>query len=102
MMELIEENLAQPLPKVEKSTYNPSVKKAIDKYRSKNVEKYNLLQREYYNEAKEDPEWKEKFNARCRENNKKYRERLRLENPPKPIGRPRKPLPKIRVTELLV
>lgn len=76
-----------------KSTYTSAVKKAIDKYRSKNVEKYNELQRQYYNEAKEDEEWKKKFNERCREANKKYRERKRLINPPKPKGRPRNPIP---------
>jgi len=78
-----------------KNTYTPAVKRAIDKYRHKNIEKYNELQREYYNEAKQDEEWKEKFNQRCKENNKRYREKKRLENPPKPKGRPRKPLPQI-------
>jgi hypothetical protein len=73
-----------------KTTYTPSAKKAIDKYRTKNVEKYNESQRNYYNEAKEDPEWKQKFNERCKENNRKYRDKKRLENPPKPRGRPRK------------
>jgi hypothetical protein len=78
-----------------KKSYTPAVKKAIDKYRSKNVEKYNELQRNYYNEAKEDEEWKKRFNERCRENNKKYRERKRLANPPKPKGRPRNAIPNI-------
>ena len=83
-----------------KSTYTPAVKKAIDKYRSKNVEKYNELQRQYYNDAKEDEEWKQKFNERCRENNRKYREKKRLANPPKTRGRPRNPPPKICITAL--
>lgn len=87
--------------KEKKSTYTPAVKRAIDKYRSKNVEKYNELQRQYYNEAKEDEEWKQKFNERCKENNRKYRERKRLENPPKPKGRPRKPMPIININALL-
>ena len=85
-----------------KTTYTPSAKKAIDKYRSKNVEKYNEIQRNYYNEAKEDPEWREKFNERCKENNKKYREKKRLENPPKSKGRPRNALPKINIDDLVV
>jgi hypothetical protein len=83
-----------------KSTYTPAVKKAIDKYRSKNVAKYNELQRNYYNEAKEDEEWRQKFNERCKENNRKYRERKRLANPPKPKGRPRKPIPKVIIADI--
>ena len=85
-------------PKSGKSTYTPAVKKAIDKYRSKNPEKYNELQRQYYNEAKEDEEWREKFNQRCKENNRKYRERKRLANPPNPKGRPRNPTPIVMTT----
>ena len=83
-----------------KSTYTASAKKAIDKYRSKNPDKYNELQRSYYNEAKEDPEWREKFNERCRENNRIYREKKRLLNPPKPKGRPRNPTPKIIIMNI--
>jgi membrane-bound lytic murein transglycosylase len=88
-----------------KSTYTPSVKKAIDKYRSKNVEKYNEIQRNYYNEAKEDEEWKKKFNERCKINNQKYREKKReiavLNGSLKPRGRPRK-IPNINIKNLLV
>jgi len=83
-----------------KSSYTPAVKKAIDKYRSKNVAKYNELQRQYYNDAKEDDVWKQKFNERCRENNRKYREKKRLANPPKPKGRPRKPTPVVIIDSL--
>jgi hypothetical protein len=87
--------------KEKKSSYTPAVKKAIDKYRSKNVDRYNELQRQYYETNKEDEEWKQKFNERCKENNKKYRERKRLENPPKPKGRPRKPMPIVNINALL-
>ena len=83
-----------------KSTYTPAVKRAIDKYRSKNAEKYNELQRNYYNEAKEDEEWKKKFNERCKINNQKYREKKRLEKPPNPKGRPRKPIPNISINSI--
>jgi len=83
-----------------KSTYTPAVKRAIDKYRSKNSEKYNELQRNYYNEAKEDEEWKKKFNERCKINNQKYREKKRLEKPPNPKGRPRKPIPNISINSI--
>jgi hypothetical protein len=92
--------MEEPINNEKKSTYTPAVKKAIDKYRSKNVAKYNELQRNYYNEAKEDEEWRQKFNERCKENNRKYRERKRLTNPPKPKGRPRKPVPKVIIADI--
>jgi hypothetical protein len=82
--------------------YNEAVKKAIDKYRSKNPEKYKEQQREYYAEAKEDPVWKDKFNERCRENNQRYREKMRLKNPPKSVGRPRKEYAPISVASILL
>lgn len=84
-----------------KTTYTPAVKKAIDKYRNKNPEKYNELQRQYYNEAKKDEEWKQKFNERCKINNQRYREKKKLENPPKPRGRPRKPIPQVNLSSIL-
>jgi hypothetical protein len=90
-----------PIDQPIKTTYTPAVKKAIYKYRLKNIEKYNELQRNYYSEAKEDEEWRKKFNERCKENNKKYRDRKRAETPAKPKGRPRKPLPIIKVMDIL-
>jgi hypothetical protein len=86
---------------VKKSSYTPAAKKAIDKYRSKNVDKYNELQRQYYNESKDDDEWRKKFNERCKENNRKYREKKRLENPPKTIGRPRKTASKVVISNIV-
>jgi len=101
METIINNEFCSTFPKVEKkTTYTPAVKKAIDKYRNKNVEKYNELQRDYYNEAKQNEEWKAKFNERCKENNKRYREKKRLENPPKPKGRPRKPIPQVFINNL--
>ena len=73
-----------------KTYYRPSVKKAIMNYRAKNINKYNEFQRQYYHTKKGDEEWKEKFNERCKEANRKYREKKRLESPPLPRGRPRK------------
>lgn len=73
--------------------YTPAVKLAIDKYRKNNMEKYNELQRRYYNQAKTDEEWKKQFNDRCRINNQRYRENKKKTNPPKPRGRPKKPVP---------
>jgi hypothetical protein len=86
-----------------KRTYTPAVKKAIDKYRSKNVAKYNELQRNYYNEAKEDEEWRKKFNERCKVHNQKYREKKKelLGDQLKPRGRPRKPAPKVIIADFL-
>jgi hypothetical protein len=75
-----------------KTYYRPSVKKAIMIYRAKNIDKYNEFQRQYYHTKKGDDEWKGKFNDRCKEANRKYREKKRLENPPLPRGRPRKTL----------
>jgi hypothetical protein len=84
-----------------KSTYTPAAKKAIYKYRSKNIEKYNERQKEYYHISKADEDWKVKFNERCKENNRVYREKKRLENPPKPKGRPKKPYPKVFINALI-
>jgi len=85
-----------------KKTYTPAVKNAIYKYRSKNVEKYNEIQRNYYDGAKKDEEWKKKFNERCKINNQRYREKkkLLLGDNAKPRGRPRKDI-KIVINDLL-
>ena len=83
-----------------KTTYTNSVKKAINIYRNKNLEKYNENQRNYYQTAKTNEEWKQKFNERCKVNNKIYRDKKSLENPPKPKGRPKRPMPIINVTEI--
>lgn len=68
----------------------------------KDIEKYNALHRNYYHQKKTDPEWKEKFNASCRENVRKYRERLREQKglELKPRGRPRKIQPVLVETNL--
>jgi hypothetical protein len=76
----------KPQPKY----YNDAVKKSIMKYREKNVEKYNEFSRNYYHKKKEDQEWKDNFNERCRLANQKYREKKKEQSPPKPRGRPRK------------
>jgi len=77
-----------------------NLKKAFEKYRLNNVEKYNELQRKYYHKNKENEEWRNARNERARENNKRYREMKKLENPPKPRGRPKKPLPKVVINDL--
>jgi hypothetical protein len=87
---------------IKKTTYTENVKKAIYKYREKNIEQYNSFQRMYYENKKNDTEWKKQFNERCRLNNAKYREKRRQDNPPKPKGRPRKPIPNIVIDSIEV
>lgn len=69
-----------------------AMKKAQSKYREKNIDKYNEKQRAYYNNKKDDPDWKDIYNARCRLANARYREKKKLEKGGdlKPRGRPRK------------
>jgi hypothetical protein len=75
---------------MEKETsYNEVLKKAIYNYRNKNKDKYNEIQRNYYNKMKQDEEWKKKFNERCKIYNKKRREKIKNENSGKK-GRPKK------------
>ena len=97
-MENITEN--EEVVVAKKKRYTEAVKRAVNKYRKKDSEKYNALQRNYYEEAKQDPEWKEKFNERCRINNQKYRDRKKEKQPPKPVGRPRKAVPKISINAI--
>ena len=74
----------------ENKYYNENIKKAIYKHRDNNRPAYNERQRNYYAKLSDDPDWKQRFNERCREANRKYREKRRLEVPPRPRGRPRK------------
>jgi len=64
---------------VKKSTYTPAHFRAQTKYREKYPEKYKELQKKYYESYKLDDEWRNNFNAKARENNKKCRERKKLE-----------------------
>ena len=85
-MEEEKENMSGTPPKY----YGENMKKAIYKHRENNRADYNERQRKYYEAKSNDVEWREKFNERCREANRKYREKKREENPPRPRGRPRK------------
>ncbi len=69
-----------------------SLKRAQAKYREKNVDKYNETQRLYYLNKKDDAEWREKHNEKCRIANAKYRQKKKEEKggDVKPRGRPRK------------
>ena len=75
-----------------KSTYTPSVKKAILKHRASHLEEYNELCRNYYHKMKTDEEWIAKWREKCRKANEKYREKKREGQEPKKRGRPRKDL----------
>ena len=87
------------MEETKKSTYTEAVKNAIYKYRSKNPEKYNERQREYYEEASKDEDWKKKFNERCRIANQKYRLKKKEGDIIKKRGRPRNEI-KLVVSEL--
>jgi len=97
----------EPKPDQKPKYYNAAVKRAIAKYRSKDICKYNTGQRAYYELRKQNPEWVIKFNERCRLNNQKYsaikKEQQIAEGSyiePKPKGRPRKQ-PFIDITQII-
>ena len=80
---------------VKKSTYTPAHFRAQTKYREKYPEKYKELQKKYYETYKLNDEWRNNFNAKAKENNKKCRERKKQEKIDegyeiKPRGRPKK------------
>ena len=58
--------------KVKQPTYNEAVKRAIYKYREKNVDSNKINSMKSYNKKKDDPEWRLKYNERCKINNAKY------------------------------
>jgi len=86
-----------PILVAKKKTYTEAHRRAQQKYREKFPEKYCELQRKLYDDKKNDPEWRMRYNERNRKNNKAYRERkkLKLESegiikPPTKRGRPAK------------
>ena len=79
--------------------YNEITKEYIYKWMRENPEKYNEYHRKYYAVKKEDPEWREKHNERCREYNKRHAEKKRNGEPPKPRGRPKNPTDFLSVLE---
>jgi len=94
-MEILNENTTEIAP-VKKTTYTPAHREAQQRYREKNRDEYNRLQRELYERLKADEEWRKRFNERSAKNNSVYREKKRkeiLEDPTAVIrgrGRPRK------------
>lgn len=77
--------------------YTDKHRKAQQKYREKNRDKYNVSQRELYMRLHQNEEWREMFNERSKKNNliarQRKREQLLRTNPDIEIrgrGRPRK------------
>ena len=60
-----------------KCTYSPAQKKAIQNYREKNPDSNKNNAKAYYDKMKNDPEWKAKFNERCRITAQKRRDRAK-------------------------
>jgi hypothetical protein len=84
-----------PILVTKKSTYTQAHRRAQQKYREKYPEKYNALQRKIYSNLRLNEEWKERNRAKCRENNrifreKKLKEHLESGGVIKTRGRPRK------------
>lgn len=80
---------------VKKSTYTDAHRRAQQRYREKYPEKYYQQQKKVYDNHKEDPEWKDKFNTRSKVNNAKYRDKKKQEKINSGVvvrgrGRPRK------------
>lgn len=65
--------------KEKKPTYTEAQKRAIYNYKLKNPNSNKKNSNNNYHKNKDDPEWKQKFNERCRINNAIYRERKLLE-----------------------
>lgn len=85
------------------TSYTESTKKAIYKYRDANRDEYNERQRNYYHKVKENSEWRENYNFRCREANKKYRDKKLLQSglEKRPRGRPRKITIEVELEEVI-
>ena len=73
--EIIDENGKVLIQIPEAKYYNSTVREAIYRYRSKNKEGYNQKCKDYYHKKMADPEARKFHNARCREYNRKLRER---------------------------
>ena len=59
--------------------YNEKVKRSIYKNRSANRERYNEIARESYRRRMQDPVARAHWNAVCRVNSKKWRDKKKLE-----------------------
>ena len=73
--EIIDENGKVLIQIPEPKYYNHTVREAIYRYRSKNKEGYNQKCKDYYHNKMKDPEARKFHNARCKEYNRRRRER---------------------------
>ena len=73
--EIIDENGKVLIQIPEAKYHNSTVREAIYRYRSKNKGGYNQKCKDYYHRKMQDPEARKFHNARCREYNRKLRER---------------------------
>ena len=60
------------------TSYTEAQKRATQKWRTENREKYNKTCNDYYHRRMKDPILREEHNKRCLVNNRKYQERKRL------------------------
>ena len=75
--EIIDENGNVLIEIPEPKYYNATVRESIYRYRSKNKEGYNQRCKDYYHNKMKDPDARKFHNARCREYNRKRRERIK-------------------------
>ena len=73
--EIIDEDGKVLIKIPEPKFYTNTVREAIYRYRSKNKEAYNQKCKDYYHNKMQDPEARKFHNARCKEYNRKLRER---------------------------
>ena len=73
--EIIDENGKVLIQIPEPKYYNNTVREAIYRYRSKNKEGYNQKMKDYYHNKMKDPEARKFHNQRCKEYNRRRRER---------------------------
>lgn len=85
------------------TTYTDSVKASIIKYRASEKGRgvYNDYMRRFYEDKVQDDEWRARHNERCKEYNKRYREKKRDGEEPKTRGRPRKVKELVEITEII-
>lgn len=70
----------EPIIKPKKKiVYTESHRLAQQRYRERNREKYCEQQRKLYERLKQNDEWREHHNQKCRESNEKYRIKKRTE-----------------------
>lgn len=75
--EIIDENGKVLIQIPEPKYYNNTVRESIYRYRSKNRENYNQKMKDYYHNKMKDPDARRFHNQRCKEYNRRRRERIK-------------------------